>query len=315
MIEVGSGGWVLRGTGDTVAATFYADGVAVDPGTVTVDIARASGAALATGRATTGTGAAPRLVALAPAETAALDILTLTWRATIDGVAMAFTTTAEIVGASLFTTAEARAFDKAQLANPTKYPTAAIAEARARIGDAFAAICGVDFVPRYRVATLDGEYEAGGYGWNTDPFLRWPTGQGLALPSSRVTAIRSVETRAAGGATWTAFDADDLADVILLPGGGIYRETRGAWPWGRRNVRVGYEAGYARPPADIKRAALILLVDQLVTKDISERALSQTTEFGTFRIATAGERGSWFGLPLVDSVLDLYTGERVPVVR
>ena len=43
MIEVGSFGWVLRGTGDTIAATFYADGVAVDPGTVTVDIARADG--------------------------------------------------------------------------------------------------------------------------------------------------------------------------------------------------------------------------------------------------------------------------------
>lgn len=315
MIEVSSFGWVLRGTGDSVAATFYADGEVADPDTVTVDIARADGTILATGRTTAGADDAPRTVVLTPTETADLDILTLTWHTEISTVAMDFVTTAEIVGAHLFTIAEARTFDKAQLTNPTKYPEAAIEEARARIGDAFARICGVDFVPRYRRVVLDGSYDQGGYGWNTDPLLNWPAGQGILLPSTRVSAVRAVETRVAGAATWAAFDADDLADVVLLPEGVIYRETRGGWPWGQRNVRVGYEAGYSQPPPDIKRAALILLIDQLVTKDISERALSQTTEFGTFRIATAGERGSYFGLPLVDSVLDLYVRQRVPVIR
>lgn len=317
MIEVGSYGWVLRGTGDSVAATFYADGEVADPGTVTVDIARADGTVLDTGRATAGATTDPRTVVLTPSETAVLDILTLTWHTTIATVAMDFVTTAEIVGAHLFTVAEARAFDKGQLTNPTKYPEAAIEQARARIGDAFARICGVDFVPRYRRATLDGQVPQSqwGYGWASDPFLQLPLTNGLLLPGPRVTALRSVETRVIGQASWVALEGDDLADVILLPEGVIYRETRGIWPYGRQNVRVAYEAGYAQPPADIKRAALILLVDQLVTKDISERALSQTTEFGTFRIATAGERGSYFGLPLVDSVLDLYARERVPVLR
>lgn len=314
MIEVGSAAWLLKGTGDTVAASFYDDGALVDPGTVTVDIAFASGRTGITGRAATGTGAAARTVTLTPTELADLDILTLTWHTTIDAVAMAFDTAAEIVGASLFTIAEARAFDKAQLANPTKYPASAIAAARARIGASFAAYCGVEFVPRYRREVVDGASNYRPYAAYDQPFT-WDNSASIELPGGPVRAVRSVETRAQGGAVWVAYDADELADVLVTGGGYLVRETGGYWPYGQRNVRVGYEAGYERPPEDIKRAALILLIDQLVTKDISERALSQTTEFGTFRIATAGERNSYFGLPLVDSVLHLYARQRVPVVR
>lgn len=317
MIEIRSFGRVLRGTGDSVAATFYADGEATDPGAVTVDIARADGTVVAAARATAGATTAPRTVVLAPAETAALDTLTLTWHATIATVAMAFVTTAEIVGAHLFTVAEARAFDKAQLASATKYPEAAIEEARGRIADAFAAICGVQFAPRYRRVVLDGQVPQSqwGYGLATDPFLQLPLASGLALPDPRVTALRSVETRVLGQASWVALTGDDLADVILLPEGVIYRESRGIWPYGRQNVRVGYECGYPQPPFDIRRAALILLVDQLIARDIPQNAVLQVSDLGNFRVAVAGERGSYFGLPLVDSVLDLYARQRVPVLR
>lgn len=316
MIEVESRAWLLKGTGDTIAASFYGDGVLVDPGVVTVDVAYAGGGTPITARATSGTGANPRTVALTPAETANLDILTLTWHATISAVAMGLATTAEIVGAHLFTIAEARTFDKAQLSNATKYPASAIAAARARIGEAFAKICGVSFVPRFRLETLNGQTsEWQRYG--TDPFYAaWGGGCGdLPLPDARVTTLRSVATRAYNTATWTAYTVDQLAALHILPTDAIGREDGAWWPVGRQNVRVGYEAGYAAPPEDIRRAAKILLVDQLVTKDITDRSLSLSNEIGTFRIATAGERGSYFGLPLVDSVLDLYTRERVPTVR
>lgn len=316
MIEIAALSRILRGTGDTIAATFSLDGAATDPGTVTVDFVTVDGTLDVTGASAAGTGTDERAVTLTPAQTAQLDILALTWHATIGGVAMDFATAAEIVGGHLFTVAEARAFGRQELASAAKYPTSAIVAARARIADAFEAICGVGFAPRYRRATIDGACDTAPWGYSTDPFaLALGGGGGLALPDVRATAVRSVETRAAGTATWTAFTEDELAGVILTPEGTLYRESGGAWPPGRQNIRVGYEAGYATPPEDIRRAALILLVDQLVAKDLTNRALSQTTELGTFRIATAGERGSWFGLPMVDSVLDLYARQRVPVLR
>jgi hypothetical protein len=41
---------------------------------------------------------------------------------------------------------------------------------------------------------------------------------------------------------------------------------------------------------------------------IDERAtLMQIPDFGTFNLATPGQRGSWTGIPDVDVVIDQYT--------
>ena len=119
--------------------------------------------------------------------------------------------------------------------------------------------------------------------------------------------------RIRSGATWTALSADELADVIVYPRGLLYRETLGVFPAGRRNVEVVYEHGIQPVPAEIRLAGLRLLRDQLVKSPLDDRATSQAGEFGTFSLATAGRNGSYFGLPLVDEVLNRYR-ERVPVV-
>ena len=67
-------------------------------------------------------------------------------------------------------------------------------------------------------------------------------------------------------------------------------------------------------PAEIRLAALRLLREQLVRSPLDDRATSQAGEFGTFALATAGRNGSYFGLPLVDEVLNRYRAERLPVV-
>lgn len=320
MSEAESFGRILKGTGDSVAATFYADGEPTDPGLVTVDIATSAGVPVATARATGGSGVAARTVPLTPVETAQLDTLTLTWHTVIGVVPTDFMTTAEVVGAVLFTVAAARSFDKGQLSSATLYPEAAIEEARGRIADAFAHICGVEFVPRLRRVTLDGGGDGAWHdAWRAgDEWRRysWGTGGGraLELPDVEVTALRSVATRAAGGATWTEYTASELAGVVALPDGVLYRES-GGWPPGRQNVRVAYECGFTQPPADIRRAALILAVNQLVPRDIGDRALSISSEVGTFRLSTAGERAwTWFGFPNVDAVLQQYARLRMPVI-
>ena len=97
---------IVQGAAATLSITVYADGVLADPGVTTVTIARLDGSAVATDAATTGTGAAAREYALTAAETAALDVLAVTWQTANHGV---LRQVVEIVGGVLFTIRQARA--------------------------------------------------------------------------------------------------------------------------------------------------------------------------------------------------------------
>jgi hypothetical protein len=277
---------ILRGSAETLSVTWSVDGVAVDPGTVTVTISNAAGTALVTDGATGGTGASDRTYALTPTHTADLDLLTAVWSGTVNGQATSVTTYAEIVGAHLFTIAQARNFDKQQLSSAAGFNAAVIEEARARITDAFERVCGVSFIPRYKRVTLHG----------TDA-------QTLILPDLFVTRIRSFETRTSGTVTWTAFTSTELADLFVTDYGELFRESLGIIGTGYRNVRVGYEYGFAQPPLEISRAALKVLVSQAVSTNLPERATQQVDEFGTFRLVMAGDPKHPFGIPEVDAVL------------
>lgn len=189
---------------------------------------------------------------------------------------------------SLFTIAEARAFDKLQLASESVYPDAAITAEAVRISEMFTRICGVAFEPTNQVDTLNGN------GLDTILVDRIP-----------VISVSLAETRS--GITWTELTVDELADLIVDPSGQIIRETLGSWPSGRRNVRITYSHGYATVPADIKRAALKVCVDStagLVPTNMPSRAMSMSDEFGTFRLATPGIGSSITGIPEVDVVLN-----------
>lgn len=278
---------VLVNAPETLSISFFADGSIVDPGVTTLGIVDAAGnTVVASGTATSGTGAAARTYNLAAQST--LNLLTVTWTSATYGTQETYV---EIVGNHLFTLYEARQFDGQALANTSDYPTASIEAARNRITDAFAEICEVSFIPRYRYQTLSGD----------DTEL-------LHLDSRYrpITAIRTVETRS--GTTWTAYDSDDLADLFFDDYGVLYRETRGLFTLGRRNVRVGYEYGYQQVPLEIKRAALRLLVSFLgaTQTDWDPRATSMSNEAGVISLATPGLRGSYFGLPEVDSILHRY---------
>jgi hypothetical protein len=286
---------ILIGTDVTLSCQFYSDGTVANPGTTTIGIVNAAGdTVVAAGTATSGSTTAPRTYALTATDD--LDILTVTWTTQSLGTV---TTTHEIVGAFLFTVMEARAFDGAAMSNTTTYPTAAIEEARARITDQFEEICGVSFIPRYRREVFNGL-----------------GGTVLNLHRQKVTAVRSVEYRDAGGTTWTALTADDLADVFIDPWGSLIRETTGTFITGRRNIRVGYEHGFDTPPLEIKRAALLATRYELVKSNINDRAISITTEQGSEQLWTPGLSGRGTAihpLPEVDRILKLHDF-RVPTV-
>lgn len=289
--------FLRRSNAAQLSATFYdSAGDVANPGTVTVDITREStGAAVVTDGATSGTGAAARTYTLAADNTADLDVLTVTWSGTVSAADVTITQTCEVVGDWLFTIDEARAAH-ADLTE-ADYPDATVQAIRERITEWFEQICGVSFVERYRrvVVSGDGSCE-------------------LLLPGAmRVSALRRAEERAAGAASWTALSADDLADVLVEPYGLLVRETTGVWTSGRRNWRLCYEHGWEQVPEAIKHAAIRVLLSQVFPTNHSDRALSETNQMGTFRLAAPDARqwGRWFGLPLVDATLAQYS-ERVP---
>jgi hypothetical protein len=193
--------------------------------------------------------------------------------------------------ANIFTAAEAKAFRyQGQTPLATGYTDAELDAAAARITEDFAEICDVSFVSvTAATAILNG---------NGDPYLM--------LPKSRVTAVASVESW--NGSAWVASGLG----YRLMDDGSLLGDSR--WPWGRANLRVTYTHGYATPPAEIKRAALIKAVNDLKSSNVSDRATQQVDDGGTYNLAVPGWRDNQFyGLPIVDAVLARYS-ERGPRV-
>jgi hypothetical protein len=289
---------ILAGTRADLEVTVYRDGTATAPtGTGAVSVVDALGTAVSSGT-WTNVGSGVLRYTLSATETANVNELTITWAGIVfeAEAAISVTTRAEVVGDVLFTEADARAYDDAALTSAVTFPDALILAARDRIAQHFTEVLGFNLGRRYGLEVEDGD-------GSTE----------LWLPKAyHLQELRSVETRASGGQTWTAFSASQLADVLVYPNGRLVRESLGTWPAGRRNIRAAYEAGNPIP-APLKRAALIVLRDQLVGSNIPNRALRQTDEIGTFDLVVAGGTfGKWFGIPAVDSVLSQYR-ERVPM--
>lgn len=295
-----SGVTLLRQTNSAdISASFYSGDTLADPGTTTVTLTADDGTALLTAASTTGTGAAARTRALTATETINLDLLTAVWAGTVSATAVTITSQYEVVGDHLFTIAEARAFDRAQLASEATYTAAAITAARQRITDWFESILGVSAFPRYRKVILDGD-----------------GGDTIMVPDGRVTAIRAAAIRASGGTTWTALTVAELADLFIDPDTGqVIRESLGLWTAGRRNIRIAYEHGHEQVPEPLKYAALKVLTNQIVPSNLSDRAIQESGQFGTIQLATPNPavRARWFGLPIVDSILAEFC-ERVPAI-
>ena len=282
---------ILKGVTSTITLRIYVNGVLADPdAAVNVAITNLVGTELVAATAATKRSTGIYDFAVTPVN---LDTLTATWTYTVGGVVQTAIEQYEVTGDHLFTIADARAFGDAALASTATYPDETIAGARDRIAEEFERICRQTFAPRYKLVTIDG-------GDADDPR------DSVWLPDLRVTAIRSAEQRTIGTTTWVALTAAQLADLFVSDTGRAFRELKGPWIAGRQNVRIGYEYGYPEPPLEIHRAALQLIRGSAVPTDINSRALSITDELGTFRLATAGERGAWTGIPDVDAVLDRY---------
>jgi hypothetical protein len=192
---------------------------------------------------------------------------------------------------ALFSIAEARAFDKAQLTSGTDYLDAAITAKEAEIREWMDRACGVNFIRTTHTAEIhDGE------GSN---FLEvdWPL-------ISSVSAI-SVDGVAftAGELSTTDYDSG-LAIDPKLP---IITRRSGCFTAGWSNVSVTYVAGYEFVPDLIHRAALLICTYEMPATNLSPAAESYDAD----GISISFGRGDGFGrqwskIPEVMKAIRLY---------
>jgi hypothetical protein len=200
-------------------------------------------------------------------------------------VAVGYDLVAEAATA-LYTVAEAKAHDKAQLASG--FTDAVIIAQEARTRSKFTVACEVDFIPTVHSDELQDGYGTSSVG------LDWP------LPIT----ISAVSIRT--GTTWTALTAAELATLQPGENGELYWDC-GHFPVGVRNVKVTYTAGHASVPPLIKKAALDEAVDELPVSNTPFQAESYEAG-GTSYSWQAGDgfAGAWSRLPSVMLALRLY---------
>jgi hypothetical protein len=244
---------ILQLTPGTLSQQWMQDGVAVDPGTVTIGITRADGTVLvAAGTAVAGSGSAPRTFNLTTTHTSLLDRLKITWTSSLKGTVISYL---EVVGGRLFTMAEA--LSRPQLASVTPVN---LELARLRAEQYLERRCGGrSFFPRYS-------------------FESHPIDGTLVVDHPGVRTIRSVSI------SGVPFDVTQLA-VLTWQGpviiGYNWATSRTRWT----PVIIGYEYGDDFPEEAVRDAGLDLAEDFLtavsVEAGIDPRATRITTSEGT----------------------------------
>lgn len=270
---------VLRGTSTTLRQTFSAG--AAD-GNVTVEILRGDGVQVVAPTVATPVTPNPPTV---PAGTydyvmavqSEVELLTVIWRGSWGGVAQELRSQVMVVGAFLFTIAQMRAYDNGALSDTTKYPDSMIRETRAGIAEFFEDVCDQSFIPRYGASTISGE---------GTPYVVLTDYPLVKLLRSKVDGSSA-----------------SISGVSISDHGKVYRPA--GWPQGYRNLLVEYEYGMQAVPYRIHQAALVLARYELVSRDISDRAISLSNELGAVRLSVPG-RDYPTGLPFVDATLNRY---------
>lgn len=271
---------ILVGTTATLEATFYADGVPTSDSPVTVTIRSADGTAIVTNAATTsgGTGVYRYILAAQPQVAS----LTATWT----GATQVMTTTAEIVGAHLYTLAAMRAVKVAgtlAFQDPIAFPNQTLLDRRAEVTDDFEAKSGWSFVPRFTRERHDGD------GTST-----------LIVGAHKPGTLLSVTV---DGAAQTLADFDLIPDGQLTRHGGRFPTTRPG------NVWVEYIRGWPRPPARISSDAMAITATWLQPSQFASAVTVTTPDGASYSYSQAGQSFAgggrrFYGIPEVDADLN-----------
>jgi len=256
-----------------------------------------------------GAASATEAFAVAPAHVAAAVDVTYTTAGGTSATSSADTFT---YGQMLFSVAEARAFDKAQLNDVDLYPDADIVAKEAEIRQSFEdVICGIHFNPTVITDYRDANRTRQLWLTHHNPLLESPPRQ-ITVSSVLIDGGNGV------GAGHT-FTPAELADLACYPDGRVIRKTLGYWissfPYGELAVQITYTVGYATVPPDINRAALLVCVEQMTKKNLSDRLKSYSDETGSYELYMPGasNSASVYGIPEVTTILNNYAEDPVSV--
>jgi hypothetical protein len=208
---------------------------------------------------------------------------------------------------TLFTVAEARAYDKAQLEAANVYPEAKITAKEAAIRAKFERIIGVALV-----STASTEY----YDGNGSATLLLSHHMPYADPTPSPVVVTSITVIDTDG-TETAFTVDELADVVAYP----YKLVRrsGVFTAGSRNIKVAYSHGYTTCPDDVKQAAMQVLLlpppDGIKPGSLPSMVVDGSDGQVNWSRVKDPDRGRWYGDDSIDSVLRYHRSlENVPAI-
>lgn len=276
---------VQRTVKTTLSRVFSVDETATDAtGSVTVSAARLDGTVVQTGAAT-----GPDVNHVYTWTFNGLDVvdlLVVTWTATVGGDAVVFEDLLEVVGGFYFTVAEARSTEKSKFSDVAAYPQADVLARRSEAEDRVEAITGQAWVPRFTREVLSGS-------GRSQLMLRWPL-------------LRKVRAVSVGGAAFSQPAVDAFGANRL----GVLRRPT-TWPEGDGNIVVEYEHGHDRPTSGIVRAAKIVFRSLMLTTrsplpDRAERIA--TTELGT--VVLASPTADKVGIPEADAELAAHPSPR-----
>lgn len=281
---------VMRGTPTSVTVVFRGDEEPLDAdGAVTVEIRRADGTTLLSTTAVPGDPGSGQYTVVIPAQTD-LNILEVVWTGEFSGNEASLVSYVEIVGSFLFTVSELRHFDQT-LKNADRFPTEALEEKRTLVEEEFEDICSRSFIPRF----------------HREEFTKLSGEAYLSLRKAEPIDITKLTVDGEDRLDWVTgglirTDRDDPKVLNLFGPAQAITRTRAA-------VVIEYEYGMRKVPPLIKDAGMKrargLLLGQNAT--IDERAtVMAIPEFGTFNLATPGQKGSYTGIPAIDAILDRY---------
>jgi hypothetical protein len=253
------------------------DGLPIDPGAVTVDVASVDGTQLATGLTASGTALQERTCALTAVQNPVVDQLVVTWNSANVGDVV---TTVDAVGGVYVSVADVRTLETS-LADPSKFSNSAIVRARCDVEQMIERVCRRSFVPTLRHARI---YNSGR--------------QELLLDRPDLIEIRSV-----------APTGPDLDSVAADSAGIAVAST--AWPCAY--LDVAWVHGVTAVPRDIRRAAVRMIRHLLAGatggNGMPENAITWAAPngMGTTTLAVPGLREWTTAIPWVDEILEANT--------
>ncbi len=270
---------ILRATAATLSWTAQASNgeTGGDPGVVTVGVTNSAGdTVIAAGTATAGTGVAARTVALTPSQTAALDLLTATWKVSTVTVAVTYH---DIVGGFYFTASEAIG----QQPSMVNADMQTILSARNEVESAFESWTNMAFVPRFDTyqLRLDGQCRFAA----PHPFLRavrWCRLWGSNTTYTDLTAIEAAAIR------------PSESGFVELPTTVCAR------------VEIGFEHGLNACPFDVKSVAILYArhCANRAKSGVPDRAISMVSPDGaSYQFGRIGTEWRPTGIEVIDEVL------------